>query len=55
MYVADKQQIISMSDALIEDPLGEYSIRLLANGSITLSTYCTDDLIQRRNNKVIFV
>lgn len=47
-YIANKYQIISMNDALfssfltdetIEDPSGDRSIRILADGSITPSTY----------------
>lgn len=47
-YIANKYQIISLNDALfssfltnetIEDPSGDKSIRILADGSITPSTY----------------
>lgn len=50
-YIADKYHIISMNDALfssfltnetIQDPSGDRSIRILADGSITPSTYLID-------------
>lgn len=51
-YIADKHSIISMNDALfssfltnetIQDPSGDRSIRILADGSITPSTYLIDE------------
>lgn len=51
-YIADKYSIISMNDALfssfltnktIQDPSGDRSIRILADGSITPSTYLIDE------------
>lgn len=51
-YIAANYQIISMNDALfssfltnktIEDPSGDCSIRILADGSITPSTYLIDE------------
>lgn len=51
-YIAHKYEIISLNDALfssfltnqtIEDPSGDRSIRILADGSITPSTYLIDE------------
>lgn len=51
-YIADKYQILAMNDALFStfltgntsaDPSGERSIRVLADGSITPSTYLIDE------------
>ena len=51
-YIAEKHSIISMNDALfssfltdetVEDPSGDRSIRILADGSITPSTYLIDE------------
>lgn len=52
IYISEKYNILSMNDALfssfltdetVEDPSGDRSIRVLADGSITPSTYLIDE------------